>query len=235
MNFTKKLPFVIFLFAALLSSCGGAATATESSVDAALTAGVGTMVAAFFETQTAMVTPITNTPIPSLTPLPTITPFVATPLASPTFPAQPTATFFFYTSTPATTLTAIGTGTFVTPTVNPGSLASGCNNLAFIRDETIPSGTVLAPQQNFDKIWKVQNTGTCDWVYQYSLVLTGGDEFGAGSTLLRKVVSPGDWTNLTINMDAPNKEGVYTSYWRLADADGNLFGATLAVSIEVKK
>lgn len=235
MKFTQKLPLVIFLLATLLSGCGGAATATESSVDTALTAGVGTMVAAFFDTQTAMVTPVTNTPIPSLTPLPTITPFVATPLASPTFPPLPSATFVFYTSTPATTLTAIGTGTFVTPTVNPSALASGCNNLAFISDVTIPPGTVVAPGENFDKVWKVENTGSCEWVYQYSLVFTGGEDMGAGTFIIRKVVASGNWTELTVNMDAPNKEGIYTSYWRMADANGNLFGATLAVKIEVKK
>jgi hypothetical protein len=157
-------------------------------------------------------------------------------LASPTFAALPTATFVYYTLTPGTTLTAIGTGTFVTPTVNPNTLGSGCNNLAFIKDETIPSGTVLAPEQNFNKTWKVENTGTCEWVYVYSLVLTGGDDLGAGSAVrLGKVVASGNWTQLTVNMDAPKKEGVYNSYWRMADADGNLFGATLVVTIEVKK
>jgi hypothetical protein len=230
MNFIKKLTWILLLTAALLSACGSAPqTPADTNVI------VGTMVAAFFETQTAMVTPVTETPVPTITPLPTLTPFASTPLASPTFPPLPTATFIYYTFTPVTTLTAIATGTYVTATVNPNTLASGCNNLAFIHHETIPPGTLFSPGENFDKTWTVQNTGTCEWVYQYHVVFIGGEDMGAGSFILRKVVSPGNWTELTVNMDAPNKEGVYNSYWRMADANGNLFGATLVVNIEVKK
>ena len=235
MTLIKRLTFVVLFSALLLLACGGAPE-TTGDPNAVMTAGVGTMVASFFGTQTAMVTPATATPIATITPVPTLAPlFSPTPLASPTRPALPTATFIFYTLTPVTTLTAIGTGTFVTPTVNTGALASGCNNLAFIHDVTVSPGTELAPEENFDKVWKVENTGTCEWVYQYSLVFTGGEDMGAGSFILRKVVAPGNWTEISVNMDAPNKEGIYNSYWRMADADGNLFGSTLVVNIEVKK
>jgi hypothetical protein len=234
MTLIKRLTLITLFSVLLLSACGGAAE-TPVGPDAAMTAGIGTMVASFFGTQTAMVPPVTQTPIPTLTSLPTITPIAATPLPPPTFPPLPTATFIYYSPTPGTSLIAIGTGTFVTSTPNPGSLAAGCNNLRLVSDVTIESGEVLAPEENFDKIWKVENNGTCDWVYQYSLVFTGGEDMGAGSFKLRKVVAPGNWTELTVNMDAPKKEGTYTSYWRMADADGNLFGATLVVSIKVKK
>ncbi|MBI5839598.1 MAG: hypothetical protein HZB19_05795 [Chloroflexi bacterium] len=231
MKLSERMWFVILTIALLLTACGAETAPTEPGVDAMMTSGVGTMVASFFETQTAMVTPATETPTPTLTPFPTITPFV-----SPTPLVQPTATYIYYAPTlgTVTALTPIATGTYVTATTDPGSLGSGCNNLAFIRDVTIPSGAELAPQENFNKVWKVQNIGTCEWLYVYSLVLVSGESFDAPPTRLGKVVAVGEWTEISINMDAPKHPGTYTSYWRLADGDGNMFGAALEVSIVVK-
>jgi hypothetical protein len=78
------------------------------------------------------------------------------------------------------------TGTLPTATVNSDALAVGCNNLAFIRDVSIPAGTVIGKGQEFTKTWKVQNTGTCDWMYQYTLVLVGGEAYGGASTKIQK-------------------------------------------------
>src|SRR5690349_9262581 len=79
-----------------------------------------------------------------------------------------TATFVFYSPTPGT---ITPTGTLSTATINPGSLAVGCNNLAFVCDVNIPSGSVLPKSKDMTKTWKVENNGTCNWMYQYSLVL----------------------------------------------------------------
>jgi hypothetical protein len=216
----------------LLVSCGGSATPTQD-VNAVMTAAISTMVASFFETQTASVPLATPTLIPSLTPIPTATIIVPTA----TFLPPPTAVIIYNTpilGTVAPVITLGTPGTFVTATINPSSLGSGCNNLAFIRDVTIPAGTVLKPGENFTKTWKVQNIGTCPWMYQYRLVIVSGDEFSAGSTKLDKQVTVNDWSEISLNMDAPNKEGNYVAYWRLSDGT-NAFGATLVVSFQVVK
>jgi len=218
---------VAILLVSILTACVGEEVPTEDP-DAFMTSVVGTMVSSFFSTQTAMYTPPAPTAtaaIATIAPLPTAT--VVYPTA--TFALILTPTFIFYSATPAT---ITPTGTLATMTVDASSLAVGCDNLAFIRDVNIPSGTVIEREQDFTKTWKVQNTGTCDWMYQYSLVPSGGDDLGGGATKIQKTVTVWDWSELSVSLQAPKKPGTYTSYWRLSNGQ-TAFGATLAISIVV--
>lgn len=217
---------VVILAAFMLVSCGGA-TPTEE-VNIVMTAVINTMVVSFFETQTALVTPVTATSVPTQTPFPTVTPFSSST-------AFASATFVYYTPTlgSLTPGTPTATGTLATATVNPGVLAYGCNNLAFIRDVTVPAGTVIQKNQDFTKTWKVQNTGTCNWLYQYGLVLLSGDPYGGKNTKIQRLVTVNDWSEVSVNMTAPKNPGTYTNYWRMTDAGGHMFGATLVVSFVV--
>lgn len=219
---------VMTLPAFLLISCAGAAPTQD--VNAIMTAAVGTMVASVFESQTAMVTPVTATSTLTQTPLPTVT-----PLSSPAALVLASPTFTYYTPTLGTLTpgTPTATGTLATATVNPNVLAYGCNNLAFIRDVTVPAGTVIQKNKDFTKTWKVQNTGTCNWMYQYGLVLLSGDRYGGKDTKIQRLVTVNDWSEVSVNMTAPNHPGTYTNYWRMTDADGHMFGATLTVSFVV--
>lgn len=220
---------IVLLIAALLVSCGAGSPAPTEEVETVMTAVIGTMVASFFETQTALVTPVTSTPTSTETPFSTVTQFPSsTPIAS--------STFVFFTATlgSLTPGTPTVTGTLPTATVNSGALAVGCNNLGFVRDVTIPAGTVIQPDKNFTKTWKVQNTGTCNWMYQYSFMLLSGDAYGEDKVIkIQKLVTVNDWSELSVNLTAPKKAGTYTSYWRLADLNGTMFGATLTVSFVV--
>jgi len=219
---------LVAILAAFLVSCAGAAPTQD--VNAIMTAAVSTMVASFFETQTALVTPVTATSTPTLTQtlFPTVTLFSATTsLASPTF------TYYTPTLGTLTPGTPTATGTLATATVNPNVLAYGCNNLAFIRDVTVPAGTVIQKNKDFTKTWKVQNTGTCNWMYQYGLVLLSGDRYGGKDTKIQRLVTVNDWSEVSVNMTAPNHPGTYTNYWRMTDLNGNMFGATLVVSFVV--
>jgi hypothetical protein len=220
------IPFLILTM--LLTACGsGVATSTPVDANSISTALVGTLVASLFQTQTALVPP---SPIPTDVP-----PTAINTIIFPTTITQ-SPTFIFIVPTLATLTpfyTPTVTGTIPTPTVNPGSLAFGCNNLAFIRDVTVPSGTVFLPKQDFVKTWKVANTGTCKWVYQYQLMLLSGNAFNGNTTKLGRVVDVGNWTELSVGMGTPKNPGSYTSYWRMADANGNMFGASLAVSFTV--
>ncbi len=219
----RKLFTIQISLVLLLTACAGSTEPTKN-VDAIITESVGTMVASFFGTQTAMYTPPSPTSTVTQTPFPT-----------PTQPATslPSATATVYYVFPTPTLGTIIAGTLTTGTPNPGALGAGCNNLAFVRDVTIPDGAKLKPKEDFFKTWKVENTGTCKWLPQYSLVLVGGSDLGAGVTKLQKTVEVGSWTELSVNVTAPGGDGSYTSYWRLADANGVLFGSTLDITFEV--
>jgi hypothetical protein len=230
MKINIKTILYISLALIFLIGCGGASETEEIDMDAFMTSAVSTMAQAFFETQTAMVTPTTATSTPTITPLPTFTPF---PTNASSQLSTPTSAFFPVPAITLTPGTPIATGTFFTATLNPNSLAVGCNNLAFVRDVTMPSGTVLKAGQGFTKTWKVQNTGTCDWLYQYHLVLVSGSGAGAESDYIRKQVSVWSWSDVSVFGTAPQKPGTYTSTWRMADGGGRMFGATLTLSFVV--
>ena len=229
MHIARKTLILTLLIGLLIASCTGQSPSEPTpDVNAILTAGVGTFAAAIFQTQTAQVPPATSTA--TITPTATATVATPIPLASPT--ASATQLVFV---APLITFTAVPTGTQFTPTANPNSLAFGCNNLLLLRDENVPAGTVFKPEESFTKTWKVANTGTCDWVYLYHLVFISGDDVGGREPgRLGKVIEPGKWTQLSINLRAPKAPGKYTAYWRFADQSGNAFGSTLGVSIEVQ-
>ena len=210
------------IFTILLTACGGSAAPTKEPDDI-----VQTMVASYFETQTAMAPVATATlPVISTLMIPN------TPLGLPTIPTiSATPTYIYYTFTP---VLVTPTGTYSTATVNPNSLAYGCNNLAFIADVNYPSGTTVKPGENFTKTWKVQNTGTCNWLYGYRLAFLSGTDFDAPEKSLGKIVAVNDWAEISINLDAPKKPATYSAFWRLTDGAGHMFGSTLVVTVTVK-
>jgi hypothetical protein len=221
----KKRIIMALIAGVLLASCAGQATGEPTvDVDAVMTAGVGTFVAALTQTQAAQ--PATATPTASPT-------WTASPISlnSPTPPA--TSTQAFVLPLPTIFIAPTVTGTQYTPTVNPSNLGSGCNNLRLISDVTIPSGTVMEPNQNFTKTWKVENNGTCEWTLSYRLIFISGDQMGGGPSAPNNPIPPGKWTQLSVGLQAPKKPGIYTGNWRLSNQAGTVFGSTLTVSIKV--
>jgi next-to-BRCA1 protein 1 len=91
----------------------------------------------------------------------------------------------------------------------------------------------LKPDEDFTKTWKVSNIGTCNWMYQYGLVLLSGNAFSGKTTKLNRIVTVGHWAEVSVDMGAPHAFGAYTSYWRMTDADGHMFGSTLPISLVV--
>ncbi len=217
---------ILLIFILLLSACAPG----EPTEDPAIlgTSAVGTMVAAFFQTQTAMVTPSTLTPTTTQTKFPTPTSFATqNPLSS------PTPTILFYTATLGTRLSPTVTGTLPTATVNSSALAFGCSNLAFVRDVNYPSGTVVKPGEVFTKTWKVANSGTCNWMFAYRLAFLSGTNMDPTFSTIGKLVTPGNWAELSVVISAPQQPGTYSSYFRFSDGS-HQFGSTLGVTIKVE-
>jgi hypothetical protein len=221
---TRRSLLGLLLIGMLLASCGGQPAAAEATPDMNLTvaAGAETMVAAVFQTQTAIAPPATNTAPPTVTSLPTVT--ASTPLTLPTaaatqailFAASPTPTGTFYTSTPLSS-----------------SLAAGCRNLRLINSWTEPDDP-FRPGTEFRQFWQVENNGSCDWLFVFEVVHASGDRMNGSSTRLSKKIEPGKWTTLSVDLDAPIDNGTYNATWRFSDG-GTLFGASLPVSIKVQR
>ncbi|MCL4559961.1 MAG: NBR1-Ig-like domain-containing protein [Chloroflexi bacterium] len=92
-------------------------------------------------------------------------------------------------------------------------------------DITMPDDTHVGPGEEFSKTWRLLNTGECSWTEGYSLVWFSGQKFDA--TLkkpLSEVVAPGQSLDVTVDMQAPEKPGVYQSNWKLENESGELFG-----------
>ncbi len=153
----------------------------------------------------ALETPGNDTPIPS--PLPT--------LNFPTLPPLNTPDTVTVTVTPIPTAQAAKTATPV----------SYCDWAAYIKDVTIPDGTIFAPGAQFTKTWRLQNIGTCAWTTSYDLVFSSGDKMGAAVAVdLPTTVYPNQVVDLSINLRAPATEGRHRGYWGLRNASGVIFG-----------
>ncbi len=122
-----------------------------------------------------------------------------------------------------------------TSTLTPsGSLDSNCNNSMYVSDVTIPDNTVLLPNQQFVKTWRVQNTGTCTWTSSYMINNASSDKMKGKGINLSENVLPGNSVEVSVTLIAPNTPGTYQDIWQLQDDNGVYFGATFIVIIKVQ-
>jgi len=227
MSINKRILPVILFVSIVLTSCAGQATeAPALDVNAIQTFAVETFIASINQTQTEQALLATQTPSPTIT-------ITSSPTTAATVAPPPTWTPVPVFLLPTVFKSPTASGTYFTPTSDPALLASGCNNSGFIQDVTVPSGSVIKAGQDFTKTWKVENLGTCNWIFSYQLVFISGDQMGGAATRIGKTIVPGKWTQVSVGLTAPKSGGTYTGYWRLATQDGTIFGTTLAVSIVV--
>lgn len=224
--------------ALILSACNMGASADSTptvDINAMNTAIVGTTIAQISAqgTQTALAAP-TNTSAPSDTPIPLPT------LGSPTAEGGALPTFSLASPTPGTGATALPGFTQLPPAGATAATGDECNNNVFEGDITIPDGTVLKGGADFQKIWKIRNTGNCKWDEGYSLVYIGGsspdlDPVNFNFTKSSDFVAAGAAVNLAINLTTPCTVGLYEGHWRMRSDSGYFFGTILSVYVEVKE
>lgn len=103
-----------------------------------------------------------------------------------------------------------------------------CNRAGFVEDVTIPDGTQLEPGEDFTKIWRLENTGTCTWDSDYAIVFERGDAMGAPASLTLadegESVAPGEEVDIALDLEAPDEDGEYQGYFLLRDGAGQKFG-----------
>ena len=76
------------------------------------------------------------------------------------------------------TPTPIATPTQEPEPTNPSTCV---NNLRFVSDISYPDNTVVAPGQEIEKIWLVQNNGSCNWEADYTIRNVGGPPMGSST------------------------------------------------------
>jgi hypothetical protein len=103
--------------------------------------------------------------------------------------------------------------------------ASRCDAASFVSDVTYPDGSAVTLGGQFTKIWRLKNTGTCNWTSSYALVYVSGERFGAPAAVTMPTnVGPGQTVDLSVNLTAPNQNGHYRGFWKLRNASNVLFG-----------
>lgn len=150
--------------------------------------------------------------------------------------AGPTQTSVIPTRTP---VVPTRTPTSV-PTVPASTIAPPAERMEFVKDVTIPDGTVLTSGSKFTKTWRIKNTGTSTWTTSYQLVFYSGNAMGGKAAYnLPASVKPGEMLDLSIELTAPATAGSFKGLWYLRNPSGVNFGygsngnEALVVSIQV--
>ncbi len=97
-------------------------------------------------------------------------------------------------------------------------------------------GIVAQPDQDFLAVWEVGNNGNRIWSKELAryAYLRGAHLQKLGETFaLPKNVLPGESIRLAVDMRAPNRPGVYQTYWSLTTGP-NVF-CTLELKVEVRE
>jgi uncharacterized protein YkwD len=89
---------------------------------------------------------------------------------------------------------------------------------------TVPDGTSFRQGDTFVKTWRIRNVGTCDWSAGYTLVFAGGDAMNAALSNPLPETLHDTLAEISINLTAPARGGVYQSNWEFQSADEQRFG-----------
>jgi hypothetical protein len=215
----------------LLSACNLGATPAPTQDVGMIYTQAAQLVATQFamqQTQTALAVPPAALPSPTaqaaLSTFPVATPFGA---STPFGGSTP-----FGAGTPFGVATQPG-GFLPTTTIMALATAPGqqCDSAVLIADITIPDDTVLKPGKDFRKIWKIQNTGTCNWDEGYEFVYMGGslDGYNIYFNTAGNYVKAGAAVDLAVDLTASLVPNTYQECWSMKN-DRNQYFANSPVA-----
>ncbi|MCP4141616.1 MAG: hypothetical protein GY755_15265 [Chloroflexi bacterium] len=254
MKYIKKIyPFIILVLLVLaLSACGGqtvaeveataAAAAEEIDSDAIFTAAVEKVMAQLTETALSFSpTPLPATATPTLIPpTATLVDLNSTPLPTVAIGTPPTL------AAGAPTLTPFPTATQVTLGITPDGPI--CDEMTYGSpiDVNYPDNTEVPAGKNFQKIWRVYNTGVCTWDDGYHLVPIASTSTRSGDNnpldaanpawefnKKDRFTAPGAVADIGVHLTAPLHNGEYSTTFILRNDQGYNFGGPLTVIIKV--
>jgi hypothetical protein len=130
----------------------------------------------------------------------------------------PPGTFPHSTPLPTTPVPAAST-----PVTTGTSLP--CDRAEFVSDVNFPDNSTIKPGESFVKTWRLRNAGSCTWTTAYNVVFTGGDAMGApAASPLSGSVSPGNTTDISVTLTAPEEGGTHRAEFKLRNASNVIFG-----------
>ncbi len=99
-----------------------------------------------------------------------------------------------------------------------------CYQAGFI-NQTFDPLNILAPGSPFSTTWTIVNRGSCTWTTEYTWVFGDGARMAGDTVSLSDEVQTGEIIDVTLQLVAPQSEGVHTGYWHFQDPNGTQFGA----------
>lgn len=118
----------------------------------------------------------------------------------------------------------------------PSSTFIECSeNLQYVDDLTIPDWATIKPGIAIDKQWKVENNGTCDWDYRYSLRMISGESMSAENQQALFPARAGSQAIIQISFIAPLQPGTYHNVWQAYNPNGQPFGDPISILVVVAR
>lgn len=175
----------------------------------------------------------------------------------------PTATLVNLNASPVASLPAVTQPVGVVPTLGIGtpslvptatlalnSTPSGpiCDDMTYGDpvDVNYPDYTEVPAGTDFQKIWRVYNTGVCTWDDGYKLVPVSSSSTRSGDNnpldaanpawefnKKNRITAPGEVADIGVNLTAPITNGEYMTTFILQNDRGVYFGGPLTVIIKV--
>ena len=105
--------------------------------------------------------------------------------------------------------------------------------MTFVSDVTITDGHQVSRGEKFRKVWRVKNTGSCNWTTNYTFVFVSGDQMSGRNINVPSIVQPGQTVDLAVDFTAPGNDGTYRSNWQMRNPQGQNFGETIWCKVRV--
>ncbi len=105
--------------------------------------------------------------------------------------------------------------------------------MTFVSDVTITDGHQVSRGEKFRKVWRVKNTGNCNWTTNYTFVFVSGDQMSGRNINVPSIVQPGQTVDLAVDFTAPGNDGTYRSNWQMRNPQGQNFGETIWCKVRV--
>ncbi|XP_029636681.1 protein ILRUN [Octopus sinensis] len=106
-------------------------------------------------------------------------------------------------------------------------------SMSFVKDVTVGEGESVPPNTKFTKTWRLQNSGDDSWPPGCCLKFCYGDQMTHIDRVMSVSLSPGQVTDISIDMVSPSKTGIYQGQWRMITPSGCYFGEVIWVIINV--
>ena len=121
-----------------------------------------------------------------------------------------------------------------TPTEIQPSPTPFCeNDLTFIQDINYPDNTEVAPGMLVEKVWLVENSGTCSWDSLYRIRFMEGTNMDAEMEQALYPARSGGQAQIQITFVAPDQTGINFSTWQAYTPNGEPFGDQFYIQIVV--